>query len=197
MKSFKRNIILLGKLFLPVISCIGLIEVTYKHYLYVSPLSFGFIIILFNYMKIKYEFTISILVSITLSFLSLFLSIAFYSITGYLINQFFAFSELDINILGYSIKYLFLLLPIAVISPLLMFKSYHILFKIRNNIYYKNIKLASVILLLIYGLITNKFEKDYIIFWQFVMALSLQLILYQDEIKAVFNKKFGLKMNKK
>ena len=61
-----------------------------------------------------------------------------------------------------------------------------------DDYYFLNqiIKWSSVFTLIILGL-TNLFFKNMYLFilWQFIMALALQLILYQDEVKRLFSSK--------
>ena len=190
MKLFERNIILFGKLFLPAISCaisINIFNIIFRDYTYATLIFFGLIIVLFNFNKLKYNYFISFGISVILSYITFFVAIAINFGIAFIILQLIKLKLINDN---YSI-------PFEIISPLLMFKSYQILFEIKKNIFFKIIKWGAIALFIIYGLIFKILDNKYFIFWQFIMALSLQLILYQDEIKAVFNKKFGLKMNKK
>ncbi len=72
-----------------------------------------------------------------------------------------------------------------------MFYSYRIVFKIEKTNYFNYIKWVSIIILLILGVTNVIFiMKDFIFFsWQVTMALALQLILYQKELKTLFKAK--------
>ena len=95
----------------------------------------------------------------------------------------------DISIYGYNAKQLLLLIPIAIFSPILMFLSYQVLFKIKKTKYFKTIKWITVITLILFGIVRLNFDEYFSISWQFIMALALQLILYQEELKALFKSK--------
>ena len=84
----------------------------------------------------------------------------------------------------------FNIIAVSVLSPFLMFLSYRLLFNIKKNKWFKIILAVSVLILFVLRL-TRVFILDiYLyIFWQFIMALALQLILYQDELKALFKRK--------
>jgi len=74
-----------------------------------------------------------------------------------------------------------------------MFYSYRILFRIEKTSYFNYIKCISIFLIIIacFGLIksvSNNVDIHTFMAWQFVMALALQLILYQNELKEMFNK---------
>jgi hypothetical protein len=107
----------------------------------------------------------------------------------YILIQFMNTDKIgDTTLLGFQVGIIFLIIPVAIISPLLMFYSFQILFKIKKNSWFKIIEWISIVILIIYGLISRKYKLDYTIAWQMTMALSLQLILYQDEIKSLFKK---------
>ena len=194
MKELKINSILLLKIFLPALSCVLSVyffSVTLKDYTNATLLFFGLIIILFNYRKTKYNYYISFIISIVLSYLTFFLALGIHAGISYLLIQFIDFDKLEnLNMFTHFITKLFSLFSISLLSPILMFRSYRILFKIKYDKYYKSVQFIVIILLIVYGLISKELEKEYFIVWQFLMVLSLQLILYQEEIKLLFiNKK--------
>ena len=49
---------------------------------------------------------------------------------------------------------------------------------------------SSIVSLIIYGLVRKGFEDEYAAaFWQSIMVLALQLIIYQKELIALFKPK--------
>ena len=186
MKLRLKNITLVTKLFLPSFLTLFLfllvnIDIGY-HVLF-----FSLIIVLFNHKRINHSIAMSYFLSVLLSFLSFFISIALYFGIGYIIMLFIDLDKLEnIYVFKYNCKELLFMLPVTIISPILMFIGYHILFKIRKTNFSKIIKLTSIILLVLYGLIMQNFNDHYSsITWQFTMTLALQLILYQEELKAL------------
>tara|TARA_B110001450_G_C17558783_1_gene455834 strand:+ start:682 stop:1041 length:360 start_codon:yes stop_codon:yes gene_type:complete len=98
--------------------------------------------------------------------------------------------ELFINLLPNDYLKRFHIIPKSIVSPLLMFYSYKLLFKIENTNYFRVIKWTSVFLLIILGFTNLFFVNEYLfILWQFIMALALQLILYEKEIFELINRK--------
>jgi hypothetical protein len=84
----------------------------------------------------------------------------------------------------------FNIIAISILLPFLMFLSYRLLFKIKKNKWFKIIVIISMFVLLILRLARVFILDIYLfIFWQFVMALALQLILYQKELKQILSKK--------
>ena len=84
------------------------------------------------------------------------------------------------------------IISVAILSPILMFYSYKLLFQIKNNRYFKVTALISIIILLVLRLTNLMIEEIHLfIYWQTIMFLALQVILYEDELKILFrpNKK--------
>ncbi|MFK5968981.1 MAG: hypothetical protein QM487_02520 [Candidatus Marithrix sp.] len=183
MKSSSNNILLLAKIILPSIIC-ALLFIILEFDIGYHVLFFSLVIILFNFGKIKYSHTLSFILSAGLSYMVFFVSIALYFGIGYIIMQIIELDKLDdISIFGYKSKQLLLLIPVAIISPILMFLSFQILFKIEKSNYFKIIKWITIIMLSIIGIIRQNFENEYSsIYWQFAMVFALQLILYKKEL---------------
>lgn len=195
--SLLKNILLVGRVILPAILCVLLIcafeRLEYFKYnaIYFIISSFGIIAILLNLKKIKHNFILSFLISVVLSYAVFFLSIF---ISGVIKFIFFMRGDIDKKVegvvLGYDINALLLLIPVAIVSPLLMFYSYRIIFKIEKTSYFIFIKWASIVVLILLGTINDFYDDGYMyIYWQVTMALALQLILYQTELKALFKPK--------
>ncbi|PQJ21564.1 hypothetical protein [Tenacibaculum sp. SG-28] len=81
------------------------------------------------------------------------------------------------------------IIPKSIVSPLLMFYAYKLLFDIKTTRYSNVIKWVAIIVLSILGM-TGLFLTNLYLFmsWQFVMALSLQLIIYQKEVTMLYKK---------
>lgn len=185
MKLLSNNILPLAKIFLPPIICVALIYF-FKVYIDLQYiLTFGLIIVIFNKEKTRHDFILSFLYSVVLCCLVLVLAMSLHSGFAYLIKNILKVDLKDNFILGD----LPALIPVSIISPLLMFYSYRLLFKIEKTSYFIKVKWISVFILIMLGLTKVLFEDDkYFMSWQFVMALALQLILYQKEIKNLFRR---------
>lgn len=192
--SLSKNILLVGRIILPAIMCAFIVQFCLTnhigdYYFWTFPL----IIIFFNIEKTKYNITLSCLLSTILSILVYFLSIIIYGVIFSLIDFLFISRSNSYNfIFGIDINTLRFLIPIAIISPLLMFYCYGILFKIQKSRFDNFVKLGTIILLIAYTILLMIFKnkENYLyVGWQFIMALALQLILYQNELKALFKPK--------
>lgn len=181
----RNTIITLGKIVLPIIACFGINLYLHKSYYELLTISiFGILIVIFNYNKTRYNYLISILLSLILSNIVFFLSIAL----NFFLNYIAKGGDLEQSrdeisgILSIILSIIFLL-TIAVISPLLMFICYGIIFKFKKSKFSFYIKGIAIGFLIIRGLIVGSMDDEYIYFyWQFVMLLSLQLILYKEEL---------------
>lgn len=170
----------------PVILCLGLIYLIekieyFKYYsFYLIILVFGVSIILFNNKKTNRNFTVSLLFSVILCFLVFFLSMFIAGVFTYCVEKIFL-KGLEINnniILNRILNYI----PVVIVSSLIMFYSYRLLFKIEMTNYFFIVKWVSVLIILVIGL--TDFLNNYLLeSWQFIMILALQLILNKDEIK--------------
>ena len=184
--SIKNKILLLCKAILPAILCVVLIFFLQVYFDFQYILMFGVIIVLFNHGKTKHDFILTIFYSIILSFLVLISSMVVGKFL-YLIKD-----ELLINLFNDNILKRIHVIPKSIISPILMFYAYNLLFNMEKTIYFKIVKWSSVFTLIILGLTNLFFKNMYLfIFWQFIMALALQLILYQDELKNLFNERYS------
>ncbi|MAN28776.1 MAG: hypothetical protein CMH15_12755 [Mesonia sp.] len=83
------------------------------------------------------------------------------------------------------------IVSIAIIAPLLTLYLYSFLFKTRRSSFFYLIAFSSIVILVILVLtkaLLGNNTKMFII-WQFIVALALQLILYQKELKTLFKSK--------
>lgn len=191
MDILTNNILLFIRIILPSLICVLLFYV-FKLDIGYHILFFGLIIVLFNLNKTKYNYVISFISSVGLSYLAFFVSIGLYFGIGYILMQFIELDNLDeVSVYGYNLKNLLMLLPISIFSPIIMFQFYKLfLFKKNRSNYSKVIVWVTIILLVIYGIIKKDFEDENAsAFWQFIMAFAIQLILYENEIiKLIKNK---------
>ena len=191
MKSpYLNNSILLGRIILPSILCVLLIEYLEDNFWgFQFVLVFGIAIVLFNKQKVKHNYIASFLLSIVLSFLVLFLSLGISSGLYYFINDVLNVKiNADSQLLGKQINDLSFVISYGIIAPLLMFYSYGLLFKIDKSKTFKYIKWISIIVLLSLGMtnVLSSMDNSIPISWQLIMVLALQLILYQEKIKILF-----------
>jgi hypothetical protein len=173
--------ILLSKIILLPLVCVAIIYFLEVFIDFQFIISFALLIIVFNMNKAKNSFILSLFYSIILSFLVLILSMAvgkaFYFIKDKLL--------LDIISNDY-LKHLHIISK-SIVSPLLMFYSYRILFKIEKTKYFTLVKWSSVCILVVFGFTKLFLKNDYLFMsWQFIMALALQLILYKEELRKLF-----------
>lgn len=180
----KSKLILTGKIILPPALCVVIIYFLKTYIDFQFIVTFGIIIILFNKNKTKHSFNLSLLYSILLCFLVLVLSMGVGNLI-YIIKD-----ELFINLLPNDFLKRLHIIPKSIVSPLLMFYSYKLLFKIENTNYFRVIKWTSVLIMIAFGL-SNLFfvNENLFVLWQFIMALALQLILYKKEIFELINRK--------
>lgn len=192
MKLSTKNIFLFFKIILPALIC-GLLFMIFKLDIGYHVLFFGLIIILFNLKKTKYNNLLSVVFSVIISYLAFFISLGLYFGIGYILMQFIELDKLEeVSIYGYNMKNLLMLLPISIFSPTLIFLLYKFLFKIDKSNYNRAIIWITIIILIVFGLVKKDFEgENASAFWQFIMTLALQLMLYQNELKASIRRKMS------
>jgi hypothetical protein len=191
-KSYLNKFWLLYKVVLPTIICIILLNLKDIFFGLQFVLIFGIMIIPFNSEKIKNHLIGSLLLSIILSFLVLFLSMAIGSLINYFVTDILGLkTEVDTSILNMEVNDLPFLISVTIVSPLLMFYCYNLLFIIKKTNYLNYVKWISIIILVLLGITNVLSSKDNSIpiSWQLIMILALQLILYPDEIKKLFSSK--------
>ena len=155
------------------------------------PLIFTLVIGLININKFKFNFLKSLLLCVFFSYLSFFVGYFGSFFLGKLLG---GFGDLG-NISGIII-YAF------IISPILLYYSYSYifeLFKTKFNIYVMTITLTLMFIISFYTFYIMDYISDNNFFdtkllnpfllWQVIMALALQLILHQKELKALFKTK--------
>ncbi|WP_179343268.1 hypothetical protein [Winogradskyella ursingii] len=193
--SIMNKSVLISKVILPVLVCFTLVllfqklEIFKYNSLYFTISSFGVVITLFNLKKIRYSIIINLISSVSLSFIVLFLSLFIVGVIIYFIEKIPTdFNSNYIN--SMVIKESSNIISIAILSPLLMFYSYKLLFKVKTNRYFKITATISILILLTLRLTKSMIEETYLFaFWQTTMVLALQLILYQEELKTLLRKK--------
>jgi len=195
--SLLKNILLVGRVILPAILCAFFVflfeKLEYFKYnsIYFVISSFGIITVLLNLKKIKYNIVISLILSLNLCFFVFFVSMAIGGGIFYFLEKIMSFFSLNIeessNILFNSNN----ITSIAIIAPLLMFYLYSFILKINRSRFFYITIFSSIVILIVLGLTKVLFGNNVKMFivWQFIVALALQLILYQEELKAILLKK--------
>ena len=197
MNSLKNNILLFARIILPAILCasvvflFGSIEYFKYNSIYFIISLFGIILIILNLNKIKYNIIISLVLSLNLCFLVFFSSMAIGSGIYYFFKKIILFFRLNITQLDNIFFNSNNIVSIAIIAPLLTLYLYSFLFKTRRSSFFYLIAFSSIVILVILVLtkaLLGNNTKMFII-WQFIVALALQLILYQKELKTLFKSK--------
>ncbi len=177
-----KNIFIL-KILLPSVICfilIHIIKISFSFY----PLSFGLVIGIINWNIHKNNSLLGVLLSILVSYGAFLIAFFSFAVTG----ATFDFMDGDSgSILGLTIS-------AYIIAPLLLFLSYTFVFRIPKNKLSIIIIIISVILLIVqnyffYSQGLNQNSINSFTGWQVIMALALQLMIYQKELKKLFNPK--------
>jgi hypothetical protein len=178
------------KIIMPSVICTLFLSIKSIEDIQYSILLFGFVIGVFNRNVHKYEMDLGAFLSILVSCISYGLGMLSYFGALYLID-FFNFETM----LNKEIGGVFLLLSSVVIAPLLLFNLYKFVFKIPKTKNTNWIIIISIILLVVLSQFftfkdskTDDVYRIFFIIWQVIMALALQLILYQKELKVYFSK---------
>lgn len=151
-------------------------------------LFFSIIIVVCNLDEIRFSKLKSLVYSVIFSFITFFLSISIYFGIGLIIQQFLVLDRIEhITFLTYNAKDLIFLIPVSIISPILMFICYRIIFDINYGRYFRNTILVTIIALIFLGLFIILFNDIYIpIMWQVIMALALQILLAKNKYLFIF-----------
>jgi hypothetical protein len=185
-----NNLKLIIKILMPSILCILLIYITNMQLEY-STLFFGFFIGITNWDLHKYNLCLGILLSVLVSFVSFLIAYFSFAITGNIFN---------LIVSGDSGKVLGLNVSTNIIAPLLVFLLYRIVFNISKTRLTTFVIILSLVILvsqnylyryldsLSINVLESKILNSYAI-WQIIMALALQLILYQKEILVMLSPK--------
>ncbi len=184
-----RKSILIFRIILPSILCVLTIKMTNMSIDY-YPLSFGLIIALVNWNKYKINYFFGISLCLIFSYIAFFGGYFSIYLTGKIFES-----------LGDYGKNLALIVSSSFIAPLLIFLLYRVIFCFFKSSTTYIIIITSIILLstqlyvaLNYdktfstNLIDNKIFHPFTI-WQVIMALAIQLIIYQKELKTLFKPK--------
>ncbi len=163
------------------------------------PISFGLIIGISNWRLFKFKINaykpfLAIFTSILISIISFFLGVFSFGLYSILKNL------LKVILEGDNTKFSIIIFSVCFIAPLSLFYLYRLIFIYAQNKTNFYIKLVAIVLLILYFIIhfiyfneVNNFKLKSLfspyVFWQVIMALALQLILYQKELKELFNPK--------
>jgi hypothetical protein len=187
MKKLKLALILL----LPSFLCIVINFIFVDEGLLLIGL-FSLILSICNLNKTKFDFTKSIVFTLIASFVVFGVAILNYIIVGFILENLTALSFFNFSISGIDLNYL---LQVAFFSPLFLFYGYKYIFKISFTYISFLIIFITILLLIILGIAQlkhgNKYYFGILEFWQIIIAFAIQLILYQEDIKALFKSKKG------
>lgn len=186
----KYSLILLSKVIFPPIICWLILYYQGKN-LFVFPLIFALVIGFVNINKFKFNFLKSLLLFLFFSYVSFFV--------GYFGS--FILAKL-LGTLGDLGNIIAIIISAFIISPTLLYYSYSYIFKLLKTKFSIYVMAISLILMFIISFFTL-YVMDYIsdnnffdtkllnpfVLWQVIMALALQLILYQNELKTLFKPK--------
>lgn len=189
--SLLKNSLLVGRTIVPAILCFlfNYLGDGYNHF-EIIIIPFAVSIVIFNKAKVKYKFITTLIISLILSFITFNVSILFFLGLGYptefLLNQINSkevvneFIYKTIAIISYSV------LPL-----ILIFYWHNRLFKVSKTNYMKYIAflLTSIIIFFSFKFDDKNKDSFVISIWQFIVVLTLQLILYQNELKELFKPK--------
>lgn len=192
----KYNIIL--NVIIPPLACI-LSIIFFDKLFYYLPLIFGLVIGISNWKLHKYKPYLGVFLSVLVLYIAYSLTILSFSIYEPIWNFLkeninYIISKEDVSKVG------FILSPF-IIAPLLVFYAYRFVFNIpKTKITFWVIATFTIFLALQSYILFNKSDyfstqfKDYKLFnpyvvWQPIMALGLQLILYQKELIFLYKNK--------
>jgi hypothetical protein len=179
-----KNLKLIITVFLPAFLCLIFFKLI-KEDIY-HALTFGLIIGMVNWKIHKYNKLLSIFLSIVSSNFVYFLSALLYVYLMKIIE----FFKVDTNVL--SVGDILFKIITFIVAPLLLFYVYKFVFNIKKNKFTLWTIIIAVFSLMMISVLPIKDNKDNFFnlfsLWQVIMAFSLQLILYQNEIKSLFKK---------
>ena len=152
------------------------------------PLPFSILIVLPNISKKRRNFFLILFLSIILSAVTLYASILIFFALGHTVEQMLNSNNIKDGLSEFILK-LVGMVSYYIIPPAMIFFWYDKLFYIVKNKFTKSVFFFSfLVFVLAYFTTYNNFSTA-IAIWQFIMALALQLILYQEEVKDLFRKK--------
>jgi hypothetical protein len=170
-----KNSFINFKIVLPSIICFLLIRIAKIPFSF-YPLSFGLIIGIINWNVHKYNPYLGAISSVIISYTAFYIAYFSFVITGGIVS-----------FMGDSGSVLGLTISTYVIAPILVFLFYKFIFKMSNSKLTMLIVIISIFVLVLqnYFFYSNELNKESLnsfTAWQIVMALALQLIIYQKEI---------------
>ena len=185
MISKAYNSSILYKIVLPAIICflINYLGDGYDDFLIVI-IPFSILITLCSYHKLKYNFIITLISLLILSFISLYGSILIYLGVSRILENLMSSKESFAESI-YSIVYI---LSFSIFPLVLIFNAQEKLFKItKSNFtnYIKGLAFSSLSFLMLMDINNGSLLIG---LWQFITILGLQSFLYQKELISLFRK---------
>ncbi|HIC32343.1 MAG TPA: hypothetical protein EYO76_10545 [Flavobacteriaceae bacterium] len=178
-----RNVIF--KILLPPLLCILCLSYINDSDFY--PLEFGLIIAIFNYNHFNFKPYVGVIVSVLVSYVVYLLAALSFVGMWYLNQSMISYNTMNEGLIAKVIT----IISVCFIAPLLLFYLYGFIFKISKSKNSKWVIIISIVTLIFLQI--NDFNKeanfssikeyDYFnlsVYWQFVMALAIQLNIYQN-----------------
>lgn len=178
------------KILLPSVIC-GMIvyfsSISIEYY----PLLFGLVIGLINWDTHIYKPLLGVIFSTLASYASFFIALFSSFVFGYIHD--FIVKSTNFVISDNMTRNFSIIVTSFIIAPLLVFFFYKYVFKIPKTKINLIIIYSSILLLVFVSYSFIEIEERNLLnpffLWQIIMALSLQLILYQKELKMLFKAK--------
>jgi len=178
-----KNLELYLILILPPILCAFLFSVTDISLDYL-PLSFGLIIGFINWKAHKFKPLLGVLLSVLISYISFFIALFSSFIFGYIRE--FIMGMTNFVISDTTIRNFSLIITSFIFAPLLVFFFYKYIFYMPKTKLSLIIKITTVIILVLISCIFINIEQmdisNSFFLWQIIMALAVQIIIYQKQL---------------
>lgn len=189
-----NNFLLVGRIILPGILCFlfNYLGNGYDHF-EIIIIPFAILIVIFNKIKMKYNFIATLIISLILSFITFNASILLYLGIGYPIEYLLSIS----NSKEFATEFIYKIIAILSYSvfPLILIFYWHSkLFNMSKANFRKHIKYMAFLLTSIFVFFCFDFDDKIkgsivISIWQLIIVLALQIILYQKELTLLFKPK--------
>lgn len=163
--------------------------------IYLMPLFFGILIGLFNYKCYRHKVYINkpiqvVLLSVIISYLCFVFALLTYLFAVNIIN--YLFEILSVNLGKESISRLAMFFTMSLVTPISLLFSFKWIFEHSKG---KISKLIIIIFLFMFSLFGYLFyyksilSYEFSLLWLPLVILSIQLIIYQDELKDIISSK--------
>ncbi|MEE1961484.1 hypothetical protein V1387_02215 [Allomuricauda taeanensis] len=157
--------------------------------IYLMPLFFGVVLGFFNYKFYKHKIYFNqaiqvVLISVIISFLCFVFAAFSYPLLANVID--FLFEKFSIKLGKESIARLSLFFAVDLVAPLSVLLTFKGVFAYPKGIITKILIAGTLIVFALLGYLSFFINNESSLLWMPLMAFSIQLILYQKELKALF-----------